>query len=348
MKNKAMMIIVVFGIIFLAGFNSKFTLVNSMLESNRKDAEVTILATTDLHSLIPIKLSEFIQNERQTEENLTLVDAGDFFDFETEEMKEWYSGERFVKVENGYPVYEKIGEARLGVAPIVKQMIDLKYDAITLGNHEFVANDKDHLDSMISDFSNGDIPILSANTYKSNGENYTKPYVVKEIKTSEGNIRLGILGLTIKEVGEKQEWIEGEGLKPTKSRELKDLRGFENQLYMNDLVGNAKKWVSVMEKENVDIVMAVVHSGEKPKKPKNPGNRIQELSVEVPGIDVIVAGHTHKQIPQRDYKNKKGNTVIVTQPGKHGECISKINISLKKENGSWIISDKTSYLVDFE
>lgn len=348
MKNKVVILaVIILGIIFTLGLNSETDVVSNILKIKNKGTEVTILATTDLHSIIPDKLSEFIQKERQMDKNLTLVDAGDFLDAQTTEMQEWFSGQRLVKVVDRFPVYEKIAEPREGVAPIVKQMADLKYDAIVLGNHEFVSYKK-HLDGMISDFTDRNIPILSANTYKSNGESYTKPYIVKEIPTSEGNIRLGILGLTIKEVGERQEWIEGVGLRPTKSRELKDLYSYENELYMNDLLEDCKKWVNVMKKDNVDVIITVMHSGEKPKKPKNPGNRVQEVANEVDDIDVIVAGHTHKEISQRDYKNKKGQTVIVTQPGKHGEAISKINLKLKKGKDGWVVTDKASNIVSFK
>ncbi|VFG74484.1 hypothetical protein [Clostridioides difficile] len=117
---------------------------------------------------------------------------------------------------------------------------------------------------------------------------------------------------------------------------------------MNDLVEDAKKWVSIMEKEKPDIIVAVAHTGEKPKKPRNPGNRIQDLAQQVDGIDAIVAGHNHVQIEQHDYKNKSGENVIVTEPGKHGECISKINFKLEKTNDKWNIVDKSSKLIKFE
>lgn len=42
------------------------------------------------------------------------------------------------------------------------------------------------------------------------------------------------------------------------------------------------------EKENADIVVAVAHSGEKPKKPKHSCNRIQDLPQNVEVIDAIV------------------------------------------------------------
>ncbi len=49
------------------------------------------------------------------------------------------------------------------------------------------------------------------------------------------------------------------------------------------------------EKEKPDIIVAVVHSGEEPKNPKHPGNRIKELATTVDGIDAIVASHTHEK-----------------------------------------------------
>ncbi|MDV9985446.1 metallophosphoesterase [Clostridioides difficile] len=178
--------------------------------------------------------------------------------------------------------------------PISKDMKEVGYDVAVLGNHEFISNNKFYLDNMISDFEKQKINILSANTYKKNGDSYTKPYIIKNINTPEGNVKLGILG------------------------------------------------------EKPDIIVAVAHTGEKPKKPRNPGNRIQDLAQQVDGIDAIVAGHNHVQIEQHDYKNKSGENVIVTEPGKHGECISKINFKLEKTNDKWNIVDKSSKLIKFE
>lgn len=349
MKKKLIILIIIILLsLYISGCDLTQDTVANKFVTNSQNVEVDILATADLHSFLPDRLAEFIESERKNNENITLVDAGDFFDSQSKEMSEWATGERLVRVDNGKPIYETIGKKREGVAPIVKEMGKLKYDAIVIGNHEIVANDKIGLDNLILDFDQQNVPIISANIYKSNGENYTKPYIIKKISTTRGDINLGILGLTIKEVGEKFDWVEGEGLKPAKSRELKDLRGYEGELYMNDLVEDAKKWIEIMKKDNVDIIVAVVHSGEKPKKPKNPGNRIQELAKEVEDIDAIVAGHTHKEISQHTYSNKSGDTVIVTQPGKNGECISKINFKLKKDKDKWVIIDKSSNIVKFE
>ncbi|NMS92234.1 nucleotide phosphodiesterase, partial [Clostridioides difficile] len=69
-------------------------------------------------------------------------------------------------------------------------MSKLKYDAVTFGNHEFVSNDKQSLDKLVSDFKNNNIPLVSANIYKQSGENYVKPYIMKSVKTAKGDVKV--------------------------------------------------------------------------------------------------------------------------------------------------------------
>ncbi|CEI72654.1 MULTISPECIES: metallophosphoesterase [Romboutsia] len=313
----------------------------------KENIEVNVLGTTDLHGIVSKDLEKYVNEQRKKDENLILVDSGDFFDMQTPEMNSWFKKNSVIVEENGFPILRfKDGEIE-GVAPIVTNMGKLKYDAVILGNHEFVSNNKSRLDTLINDFKDNNMEILSANTYKSNNENYTKPYIIKNINTKYGDLKIGILGLTIKEVGESKEW-DGEKLVPTKSRELKDQDGYEGKLYMNDLVEDAKKWVPKMKKDGADIIISVVHSGEEPKKPKNPGNKIKELARETSDIDVIFAGHTHKTIDENKYTNKDGKEVIVTQGGKHSEAIAHSKLQLEKVKDGWKVIEKSSEVISFK
>ena len=309
--------------------------------SNTKTTKINVLATTDLHGLVPYNMTEYINKEREKDSNITLVDAGDFFDNDMYGQMNKYIEQRSKYAENGEEKYIEF--------PLANDMKEVGYDAVVLGNHEFVSNNRFYLDNIISDFDKNNISVLSANTYKENDENYTKPYIIKEIETDNGKVNLGILGLTIKEVGEGKTRDENGNIVKVENRELKNQYGYDGKLYMNDMVQEANKWVKIMkEKEKADLIVAVAHSGEKPKKPKNPGNRIQEIAQEVDGIDAIVAGHTHKVFEQHDYKNKSNKNVIVTQPGHHGEYISKITFELTKEKDKWKIEDKYVKLTEFE
>ena len=97
----------------------------------------------------------------------------------------------------------------------------------------------------------------------------------------------------------------------------------------------ANKWTKyIKENENPDVVILTVHSGEEPKKPRHPGNRVKEIAKTVEGIDAIVAGHTHITIQQHEFKNEKtGKKVLVTQPSARGGGISDIDLNLKKKDG---------------
>ncbi|MCC0782040.1 metallophosphoesterase [Clostridioides sp. ES-S-0108-01] len=329
--------IIVTSIIFLIGL-----LVGCQ---STKDTEINVLATSDLHSIIPDNLVSYVQEERKYDENLLMVDAGDFFDMQSSEMNNWFTGQKLVGFKDGIPEYKKIAEPREREVPLAKKMAKLKYDAVTFGNHEFVSNDKQSLDKLVSDFKNNNIPLVSANVYEQSGENYVKPYVMKNVNTDKGVVKVGILGLTIKEIGERSRFKSF--AQDKKARELGEQPQYKGTLYANDLVEDANKWVKVMEKEKPDIIVAIVHSGEEPKNPKNPGNRIKELATTVEGIDAIVAGHTHEKIEQHTYKNNSGEEVIVTQPGAHGNSVSKINFKLDKKNEKWFIKDKYSELKVF-
>ncbi|MCR8743760.1 metallophosphoesterase [Romboutsia lituseburensis] len=307
--------------------------------SSTKTTEINVLATTDLHSFIPYELGEYAKNELKKEENVALVDAGDFMGRDDSGAVDKYISLKNNDDKNNKKVYREM--------PLAKDMKEIGYDAVVLGNHEFVSSDKFDLDGIVSDFNKQGIYVLSANTYNKDGSNYVKPYIIKKVKTLEGEVNLGILGLTIKEVGEKWHWDENGNKVESKSLELKDQPGFEN-LYMNDLVEDAKIYVKEMKKDGADVIVAVAHTGEKPKKPRHPGNRIQDLATQVEGIDAIVAGHNHEQIKQHDYTNKAGEKVIVTEPGDHGDCISKINFKLEKDKGNWKVVEKSSDLKQIE
>ncbi len=216
------------------------------------DKEVSIVATADLHSHFSDKLTVDLVNERSNPIEPVVVDAGDFLDPQTDEMTQWYKEWKNIRDNNSGKTISR--------CPMVMDMNQGMYDAVVLGNHEFVSekdefwSDERLLDAVIEDFEQVAISVLSANIYRQSGKNYVKPYIIKDVETSEGNVKVGILGLTIKEVGKGLENVN-----------LQEQFQYKGKLYANDLVEDAKKWVKVMKKKKPDIIVAVVHSGEEPK-----------------------------------------------------------------------------------
>lgn len=318
-------VMVIVALIVLAKLETVKTLGLSL---QNREVKLTVLATADLHGGIPAKLAEYIKEERMKDKNLILVDAGDFYDADNGDISS-------IPMRQWFQICGPNSNHQRRMPPIVRAMAKQGYDAVVLGNHEFVSNDKDSLDELILDFADCDIPVLSANLYTTLNHynykvNYVNPYIIKEVETDQGVVKVGILGLTIKEVGESNG-----------PRELKDLPQYKGTLELTDILQevNSKKWVECME---ADIIIAVVHSGEESTKSKDSGNRIKELAQSTDGIDAIVAAHTHVNIPEHKYKNKSGETVIVTQPGRYGQYCSKISFTLVKNNGKWEVIDKSS------
>lgn len=321
--------IITVAMILLAIVNELHIVKPVSLFSLNKEVKLTVLATADLHGGIPDKLTEFIKSAKSKDKNIVLVDAGDFYDKDNNDqsslaMSQWFQ------------IYADNPNLKRRTPPIVKAMGGLGYDAVVLGNHEFMANDKDSLGELILDFTDYNIPVLSANLYRHLGQyqvNYINPCIIKNVETDQGVVKVGILGLTIKEVGEMPGQIE-----------LKDMPKYKGTLELTDIVQEVKdkKWPEVMRYNGADVVIAVVHAGEETAQSKNPGNKVIELAQSTEGIDAIVAAHTHVNIPEHQYKNKAGKTVIVTQPGRYGEYISKISLTLVKKDGRWQVTDKSS------
>ncbi len=138
-----------------------------------KADHLTILHTNDTHSQVEPKANGqggyarrmgLIKQERQADENLLLVDAGDFC--------------------QGTP-YFNFYHGRVEI----DAMNRMGYDAATLGNHEF----DNGLDTLAAVLETAQFPIVCAN-YDFAGtamEGKTKPYVI----VHKGGLKIGITGL---------------------------------------------------------------------------------------------------------------------------------------------------------
>ncbi|SNX53513.1 5'-nucleotidase C-terminal domain-containing protein [Thermoanaerobacterium sp. RBIITD] len=286
---------------------------------------VTVLATSDLHgNLVPwdyssaksanqglAKVATYVNQVRSQNPNVVLVDNGDTI--------------------QGTPLsyyYDKIDTTT--EYPMAKAMGAMKYDTWTLGNHEYNYG-FDVLNRVIKDMQKENIHVLSANTYKDDGTNFVEPYYIKTITTPQGDVKVGILGLTTKTIPSWEDKAHYAGLN------------------FNDLVEEANKWVPKVRAAGADIVVVAMHSGEESASDTIPENQVKAVATGVNGIDAIIAGHTHAVIQQDTYKNPAGQNVIVTEPGKWGQYVSQIDFNISKDsNGKWVIDNKTSKAVKMD
>lgn len=199
--------------------------------------------------------------------------------------------------------------------PMMTVMNYMQYDAWTLGNHEFNYG-IDVLDRIIGD---AEFPVLSANIYNEDGTNYAKPYTVKEVN----GVKVGILGMTTPNVsiwdGDK---VEG--------------------MQFNSLIDEGNKWVKVLkEEEKADIIVASIHAGIDGEYWDDGGDSVRAVAENVPGIDVILAGHAHS-----DIEGEIINDVLISEPKSSGNRVSKIDITVEKVDGAWKVVDKKADNID--
>ena len=186
----------------------------------------------------------------------------------------------------------------------------LRYDAMVVGNHEFNFG----LEVLRRAQKDSSFPWLSANTRNAAGGGPAFPeYVVKTL----GGVRVGVLGLTTPNIP---------GWEPEANRP---------GLSWESPVETAKRLVPVLkETERCDVVVVLFHSGLEvdPATGETNGtdyeNHVVRLAKSVPGVDLILTGHSHRRLPLT-----RVHGVPVTQPGRWGEVLARVDLVVERVMG---------------
>lgn len=254
---------------------------------------LVILHLNDTHShLEPISTGEYgglgglieraayIDSVRQAEgaENVLLLHAGDF-----------------VQGSSYFTEFKGASE--------VAALNGLKYDAITLGNHEF----DNGLEAMGEMLSGVEAPVVVCNYDFSPFEagKYIKPYVVVE----KAGLKIGIIGTTC-------------DLKSVVSPET------YNRIPENDFVSTIQKWADELRPQ-CDLVIVLSHLG---YEEHSPGELTDPMLIQATrNIDLVVGGHSHTFLDELPYyKNLDGKMIPVVQDGCWGVNVGKLDITVRK------------------
>jgi 5'-nucleotidase/UDP-sugar diphosphatase len=189
------------------------------------------------------------------------------------------------------------------------------YDATTFGNHEFdlgadglakaisIAAKAKRIPAVVAantDFSGSDAVLAEAKRLTKDG--VIRPYTVLE----RGGIKFGIFGVLGKEA---------------------QIYTMDKAVKYTDAFEAAKETVKALrEKEKVDIVICLSHGGvEKDKDGKYTDGDDIRLPKAVPGIDIVIGGHSHTKLEEPIIVN--GRTPVV-QTGLEGRNLGELVISI--------------------
>ena len=271
------------------------SLIPQLSFGNNKDIKLTILHTNDMHSHIHpftsgrnkglggmAQRAALIKQIRKQEEHVLLLDAGDIF--------------------QGTPYFNVYG----GELEF-KLMSEMKYDAVTLGNHDF----DNGLEGLKKQLPHANFPFLIANYDFSDTilKNTFKAYKVFR----KGDLKIGVFGIG----------IELDGLVPKKL--------YQNTVYQ-DPISTANHYANLLkQKERCDLVICLSHLGFKYK-----GEKISDMTFagQTRDIDLIIGGHTHtflkKPVKQLNLDEKE---VLINQVGWAGINIGKIDYHFSQNDG---------------
>lgn len=277
--------------------------VNSISEKR-----ITILHTNDTHSHIDTfpsddgkypnlggvaKRATLIEQIRKENPNTLLLDAGDIF--QGTPYFNYYGGELEFKL-----------------------MSKLKYDASTIGNHDF----DNGIDGLYAQLPHAKFDFISANYDFSNTvmDTHVKPY-----KTFIKNgIKIGVFGLG----------IELDGLVGKKM--------YKETVYLDPIETSQEMTRILKETEKCDLIICLSHLG---YYYKTYTEKISDLNLAkaTKDIDLIIGGHTHTFLPKPTVvKNLEGQNTLVNQVGCYGLNLGKIDFYFdadknKAANGTSII-----------
>ncbi|GIF00793.1 bifunctional metallophosphatase/5'-nucleotidase [Paractinoplanes rishiriensis] len=212
--------------------------------------------------------------------------------------------------------------------PMARAMNVLKYDAVTLGNHEFNYG-LPLLNLWIRQLG---FPALAANAVNATtGRPAFTPYVIKKVSPGRHapTLRVGILGLT------------------NPGSAIWDRANVEGRIEFLDMISTAAKYVPIMRARGADVVLISAHGGDSgtssygPELPiENPSALIAER---VPGIDAILFGHAHADVPQRFVTNTAtGAQVLLSEPSRWGQRLTRMDFDLVRERGRWRVTTKAA------
>ena len=181
--------------------------------------------------------------------------------------------------------------------PIPKVLNEMNYDIFVLGNHEFNFGMK-ALDEILKDIK---AKKLTANFYhKKNDKRYIDATTIIE----KDGVKLGIIGLSTPMSAKFEE----------DTGNLKDMK-------FTSPTEEARTQVEKLKAKGVDAIIAVTHMGIDNEN-NIPDTGMRDVINAVDGIDVVIAGHMHKDVPSEIIKN-----TLITEPHRYGTVVSEVDLT---------------------
>ena len=295
-----------------------------------------LLSTTDIHTHIVdydyyrdqpdislgfARTATLIRQARAEVRNSLLFDSGDLI--------------------QGNPLGDYVAvEQRLQpgqVHPVFKALNQLDYAAATLGNHEFNYG----LDFLRTTLAGASFPYVTSNVFVAGPDRAAAPPVIQPFVildrdfVDEGGVtsrlRVGAIGFVPPQI---MQW---------------DRANLDGRVFVIDVVEAARRYVPQMRAAGADLVVALIHSGLSAAPARGMDENSAAYLAQVPGIDAILAGHSHLVFPGPSFANLPGvdvargtiHGVPTVMAGFWGSHVGVVDLTLRRTADGWRRVDGT-------
>lgn len=291
--------------------------------------DLRVMATTDLHMHVLgydyladrpserlglSRAAALIARARQQVPNCLLFDNGDAL--------------------QGSPMGDYLAESG-GIGPrrrhpAIAAMNALGYDAATVGNHDFSFG----LGFLRASLEGAAFPIVASNLQPRRPLPLS-PHLLLERRFLDRQgrprrLRIGVLGFLPPQT---VDWEPA--LRP--------------EIAVADILDSARAGIAALRQRGADLVLALSHSGIGALEPQPMMENAATALAALPGLDLVIAGHTHRVFPSASHPGGPGidaerGTLAgkpAVMPGFWGSHLGLIDLRLQHDGSAWRIADFT-------
>ncbi|HEX6064141.1 MAG TPA: 5'-nucleotidase C-terminal domain-containing protein, partial [Longimicrobiales bacterium] len=284
----------------------------------RTQRELTLLGTTDVHNrLYPYdyytqqELPYGLARLKPLIDSVRAANAGKTYLFDSGDLLQGNPlGFVYARQQGGQP------------NPVIRAMNLLSYDASAIGNHEYNYG-LQHLDRALR---LAKFPFVAGNIFKhGTNEHAYRPYtLIPHVAAPGDTILIGVTGNTPPGV------------------HIWDRQNVEGVLQFRRVVESLKPVVREMRARGADLVVVLSHGGfegtsyDTISSGVPPENEAARLAREVPEIDVVFLGHTHRELADSVI-----NGVTFTQARNWAQSLAQVSVTMERRGASdWIAVNK--------
>lgn len=290
-----------------------------MLHESTRSVDLVVAATTDVHGYVRgwdyygnrpdttrglTRVATIVDSLRRTSAALPLlVDAGDML--------------------QGNPIAYVAARVDSSMPnPVMLAMNAIQYTAAAVGNHEFNYG----LPALERAMRQSTFPLLAANVFTPDGKQRFQGWAV----ATRNGVKIAIVGAT------------------TPGSMVWDRDNLSGRLVVRDIIPSVRDAVREAREAGAAVIVAVVHSGlDEPSSYDTVStglpseNVAARLAREVPDIDLLIYGHSHKEMADTVI----GRTLLM-QPKNWATSVAIAHLTVQRQNGRWRVTAKRSRIVN--